>query len=246
MVKRKWVTLNILWKVVSLHLFLWPTGSEWHCIFYEGSPIASFLMTNRQWVTLHTSHLVNGSLIVSLSMTNRKWVTLHILWKAVSSHLSQEVSNIGTLHILWKAIHYIFSYIQQQVSGITYWVTGSFIAPSSMTNSEWVTLYILWKAVSLHICYYDQQEVSGIAHSVKGRFITSFPITNRKWVTLHILWKAVVSLLPFISSTASEWHLSCTCWERQSHLSFPMTNSLWVTSCILWKAVSYFPMTNRK
>ena len=62
---RMWVTLKILWKVVQVlsHLFLWPTGSEWCCIFCE------------------------GNLITSFPMTNSLWVTLHILWKAISSHL---------------------------------------------------------------------------------------------------------------------------------------------------------------
>ena len=35
MTNREWVTLYNLWKVVSSHLFLWPTGSEWHCTFGE-------------------------------------------------------------------------------------------------------------------------------------------------------------------------------------------------------------------
>ena len=90
-----------------------------------------------------------------------------------------------------------------------------------MTNSLWVTLHILWKAV-------------------RG-LIKSFPRTNRKWVTLDVLWKEdssdiflwptgsewhctffetwkPVSSHPFLWPTACEWH--CTFCERQSHHIF--------------------------
>ena len=261
MTNRMWVTLHILWEAVSLHLFLWPTGSEWHCTF------------------------VKGSLIESFPMMNRLWVTLHILWKAVSLHL-----------LLWptasewhctfceRQSHCIFSYDQQRVSDIAHFVKGSLIASFPMTNSKWVTLHILWKAVSLHLVLwltagewyctfcerqfhcifsYDQQLVSDIAHFGKGSLIASFPMTNREWVTLHILWKAI-SLHVFLWPTGSEWH--CTFCERQSHCifsydqqdvsdiahfvkgnliaSFLITNSKWVTLCTLRKAVSLHLVTN--
>ncbi len=68
----KWVTIDILRKAVSWHLsliwigcewhchighfashlFLWPTGSGWHCTFCEGSLITSSPMTNSLWVML--------------------------------------------------------------------------------------------------------------------------------------------------------------------------------------------------
>ena len=35
MIIRKWVTLHILWKAVSSHIFLWPSASEWHCTCHE-------------------------------------------------------------------------------------------------------------------------------------------------------------------------------------------------------------------
>ena len=62
-----------------------------------------------------------------------------------------------------------------------------------MTNSEWVTLHILYKAVSSHL------------------------MTNRKWLTLHILWNTVSSHV-FLWPTASGQH--CTFCERQSHHIF--------------------------
>jgi len=58
-----WVTWHIFWKAVSSHVFLWTTGSEWHCTFSE---LQSY---------------------ISFPTTNREWVTLHILWKAFSSHV---------------------------------------------------------------------------------------------------------------------------------------------------------------
>ena len=160
-------------------------------------------------------------------MTNSKWVTLHIWWKAVSSH-----------HFLWwtasewhctlcdRQCRHIISYDKQEVSDIAHVVKGSLITSFPMTNRKWVTLHIVWKAVSSHhflwwtgsewhctVCErqshqmfsYDQQYVSDIAHFLKGSPITSFPMTNRKWVTLHILWKGVSWHL-FLWPKDCEWH----------------------------------------
>ncbi len=101
-----------------------------------------------------------------------------------------------------------------------------------MTNSEWVTLHISWKAVSSylflwptasewhctfeiqavssdphchHLFSYDQQWVSVIACFVQGNLMTSFPMTNSLWVILHILHQPV-SLCLFPWPTACEWH----------------------------------------
>ena len=279
-----WATLKILWKAVqvSSHLCLWPTGSEWHCTFCERQSHHIF-SCDQQYVS-DIAHFVKGSLITYFPMINSLWVTLHILWKAVSSHLflwptacewhctfcERQSSHL----FLWptgsewhctfceRQSHHIFSYDQQRVSDIAHFVKGSLITSLPMANREWVTLHILWKAVSSHlflwptVCewhctfcerqshhIYDQQDVSEIAHFVKGSLITSFPVTG------------------------CEWH--CTFCERQSHYifsygqqqvsdiahsvkgslitSFPMTNSQWVTLHILWNAVfTSFPMTNSK
>ena len=327
MTNSKWVTLHILWKAVSLHLFLWPTGSEWHCTLCERQ--SHCISSYDQQSVSDIAHFVKGSLIASYPITNSLWVTLHILWKAVSLHLflwptgsewhctycerqshcifpydQQRVSDIAhfvkdsLIHLfIWPTgsewhctfcesqSHGIFSYDQQLVSDIAHVVKGSVIASFTMINSKWVTLHMLWKAVSLHlflwptesedialfvkgislhlflwptasewhcifycIFSYVQQHVSDIAY-----FIASFPMTNSLWVTLHILWKAV-SLHLFLWPTACEWH--CTFCERQSHCisqlvsdiayfvkgsliaSFHMNNSEWVTLHIVWMAIS--------
>ncbi len=208
----EWVTLQILWKEVSLHLFLWPTASEWLCKFCERQCIFSY---DQQQVSDKIAHFVKGSLVTSfLQPTVSQWQWLHILLKAVSSHLFQLVSDIAQF------------------------VKGNLITYFPLTNRGWVTLYNLSKAVSSHlflpptgcewhctICErnshhifslitggewhctiyqrqshhifsYHQQDVSDMAHFVKGSLITSFLMTNREWVTLQIMWKAV-SLHPF-------------------------------------------------
>ena len=48
-----WVTLHILWKVVSSHLFLWPTVCEWHCAFCERQSHHIFSYDHSLCVTLH-------------------------------------------------------------------------------------------------------------------------------------------------------------------------------------------------
>ena len=108
-----------------------------------------------------------------------------------------------------------------------------------MTNREWVTLHILWGAVSSHLFLWPtacewhsctcsewqshqiyshyQQQVSDIAHFVKGSLMASSPMTNREWVPLHILWKAASSHLSLLL-TGCEWH--CMFCEWQSHHIF--------------------------
>ena len=124
-----------------------------------------------------------------------------------------------------------------------------------MTNSMWVTLCMLVKAVSPnlflwpivcewhctscemqshHIFSYDKQHVSEITHFVKGSLITSFP--NRVLVTLHTLWKAASSHFS-LWPPASEW--DCTFCERQFHHNLFMPNSKWVIH--LWKSHHIFP-----
>ena len=125
MAKSLWVTLCIPWKAVSSHLFVWPTGSEWHCKFCERQSCHIFCMANRQWVALHIlwkavtsclflwsklvsgiAHFVKGSLITMLPMTNSMWVQLYIYE--------------------WQS-HHMFSYDQQQVSDVSHFVKGNLI-----------------------------------------------------------------------------------------------------------------------
>ena len=138
------------------------------------------------------AHFVKGSLITCFSMTNRKWVTLHILWKAVSlHHFLWPTACEWHCTFCERQSHHIFSYDEQEVSDIAHFVKGSlltsfpipigsewhctfcerkFITYFPMTNSMWVTLHILWKAVSWFITSfsYDQQRVSNIAHLWKA------------------------------------------------------------------------------
>ena len=58
---RKWVILDILWKGVSSHLFLWPTVCQWHCTFCERHSHLIFSY-NPQLVS-NIAHFVKNSLI---------------------------------------------------------------------------------------------------------------------------------------------------------------------------------------
>ena len=191
-------------KLVSSNLFLWPTAGEWYCKFCERqshqifstydqqgvSDIAHFIkgshITSFQVVS-DIAHFVKGSLITSFCVTNSLSVTLQILWKAVSSHLFLWPTG-SKWHCTFyeRQLHHTLSHDKQQVSNIAHFVKGTLIRSFPMTNSMWVVLHILWKAVSSHL-------------------------TNRMWVILNILWKAVSSHL-FLQHTASWWH--CTFCER--------------------------------
>ncbi len=227
------MTLQILWTAVTSHLFLWPTGCEWHCTFYERQ--SHHILSYDQQQVSDIVHFVKGSLITSFPMTNRMWVTLHIFWKAVSSHLFLWLT-ASEWHCTFseRQSHHIFSHHQQFVSDIAHLekTASSHLFPWS-TVCEWHCIFC--ERQSHCIFSYDQQEVSDIAHFVKGSPITSFPMANSKWVTLHILWKAIP---PFLWPTASEWH--CIFCERQSHHIFSYDQQFVsdILLQILWKAVS--------
>jgi len=167
------------------HPFLWPTGSELHCIFHERQS-HHFPMTNSLWVTLHIlskavsslffpydqqqvsdiTHCVkDGSLvtlIISFAMTNSLWVT----WAFCA-----------------RQLHHFFCYDQQDVSDmVTLQVSQNHIL--SYDNSLWVTLNIFWKTASSHLFQWPTV-CEGHCIFCKSQSLTH--ITNRKWVALHIL-----------------------------------------------------------
>ena len=252
---REWVTLDILWKAISLCLFLWPPACEWHCTFGDLKAV---------W-----SHLF-------LWLTGSEW--FHILWGLVSSHyfLSPTVCE-WYCTFCERHPHHIFSYAacEQCCTLVIAYRQSHHIFP---TNSKWVTLYVLWKAVSS----YDWQGVSGIAYFVQGSLIISFPYDQQSVSDIVHFVKVITSSHLLLCSTACEWH--CTLWKAvSSHLSndqqlvsdwtfvkavssiflwptvcewlctfvkgilissFPMTNSLWViVHFVRCSLITPFPMT---
>jgi len=232
-----WVTLHISWKAVFSYDQQFVSNNDW--IFCERS-----LITPYYWqLVSDIAHFLKDSLITSFPMTTSLWVTSHILWKAGSSHLflwSTASEWCCTFCERWS--HHFF-YDQQGVSELAHFLKGSLITSFPMTNSKWVTLHILWNAVSSHlflwptaseqwhctfcerqfhhIFSYNQQQVSDIAHFVKVSLITSFPMTNSEWVTFHICETEFHFLWP----TGSKW-LHCTFWQGNLITSF-----LWPTVC---------------
>ena len=251
------MTLDILWKAFSSHLFLWQIEGEWHCtscerqshhIFsYDKQPGVSD-MSYFEWQSHHffsydqqevsaMPYFVKGSSITSFPMTNRWQVIWHILWRPVSSHL-----------FLWPTVcewhcmfcegqsHHIFSYDQQRVSDIhILWKAVSSHPFPWPTDSE--SHCTLCERQFHHIFPLDQQRVSDITHFLKGS-VNHLISHNKQNVSLsdivHFL-KGSQSHL-FLWPTDCEWH--CIFSKRQSHHIFFVTNSKWVTLYILWKAVS--------
>ncbi len=130
-------------------------------------------------------------------------------------------------------------------------MTGSLITFFPITNSEWVALNILWKAVSSHLLlwssgsewhctFYERQSHHSFMtnslwvtlHICERQTHHIFPITNRLWVILHTLWKVVSLLWPTGSEDIAHF--------VKGSLITPlhMTNSMWVTLHILWMALS--------
>ena len=207
---RLWVTLPF-GERQHHHLFIWPTGSEWHCTFCKWQP------SHHSWLTASKWHL----------------------WNPVLSHLFPW-STASEWHSTFLQPCHIFSYDQQHVSDIACFVEGSHVTPFSMTNRRWVTLHMLWKAPSLIKCfppthskYVTLQFCGRQSHHI------FFPMINRKWVTLHMLWKApslIVWSHIFLQHTASKWH--CNFVEGSLIPFFPMINRKWVILHMLLMAVS--------
>ena len=89
MINSEWVTLHIVWKTVSSHLFLWPTASEWQCTFcerqschifcYDAQQVSGIAHFGKGFLFIHdeqqvsdTAHFMKGCLIISLPMVNSK------------------------------------------------------------------------------------------------------------------------------------------------------------------------------
>ncbi len=257
------VMLQILWKIHIL--------------------ITSFAMTNREWVMLHIcvitsmihdqqkvsdiAHFVKGSLITSFPMTNRLWVTLHIWWKPVRLITSFPITTASEWwHCTFceRLSHHMFAYDKQAVSEIAHVVKGSLMTSFLMTNRLWVTLHIVWKAVSSHIFLqptgcewhqiscerlshhifsYNQQGVCHIADFVDSSLTTSLPITDSMWVPLHIFWKAVWGHL-FLWPIAGECYCILCQWQSHHIFSYGQQGVSDVAHA-LKSLITSFPMTNR-
>ena len=138
-------------------------------------------------------------------MTVREWVTLHILWKAVPSHLFLwPTASEWHSRCCERQSHHIFSYDQQKVSAIADFlrdsissydeqlvsdiadfVKDSLMTSFPMTNSKWVTLDILWKAISSHLFLWPTDCEWHCSFCERQSYVTFFSMVNSKWVTLH-------------------------------------------------------------
>ena len=228
MTNRKWVTLHILWDTVSLHLFiLWPTECQWYCTFCE-----------RFW-----SHLF-------LWPIASEW---HCPFCEKQSHQIFSTGSEWYCTLCERQSHQIFSYDQQDVSDIAHFVKGSLARSFLMTNSEWVTLHILWKAVSPFLFLWPTAS-EWYCTSFERQSHHIFPLpTGCKWNCTFCERQSL-----FLWPTGCERH--CIFCIRQSHqmfsydqqrvsdiahfvkhcltISFPMTNRMCVMLHTLWKAVS--------
>ena len=227
MANSEWVTLQTVWKRVSLHLFLWPTASEWHCTFCEKH--CYLIYSHDQQRVSDIAHFEKGSLITSFPMTHSLWVRFHTLWKAVSSYLILWPKGSEWLD-LWKAVSSI----------LLLWPTAS----------KWHCT--LFEMQFDHTHSYDPQRVSDIASSL----ITHFPIGNREWVyVVHFVKCSLIMSYPMTNPTSlwvTTFHLKCQSHQilfyhqqlvsdiadfvKNSLVTYsPMINSLWVMLHILWR-----------
>ena len=162
---------------------------------------------------------------------------------------------------------HIFCNNWQLVSDIAHCVKGSLITSVPMTNSKWVTLHMLWKAVSSHHSY-GKQGVSGIVHLVKAVSSHFFPlikqyvshITHLVKGTHHIIsydQKLVSDIEHFIKGRAvsshlflwpigSEWHYTLCEWQSCDTFFYYQQPVSDIAHCVKGSSITSFPMTNSK
>ncbi len=159
-----WVLLHILWEGLSSHLFLWQTGSEWHCTCLERQSDHIFSI----WTTGSESDHCTFCEVQPHPMTNREWVTLHILWKFhhIFPYDQQFVSNIAYI-FCERQSHHISHDWQQEVSDMANLLkavsSDLFWQP---TGSQWHCTF--YERESHQIFSYDEQVVSDIAYLVSS------------------------------------------------------------------------------
>ena len=226
-----WVTLHILWKAVSPHLFLWPTESQWHFTFVKGSLMSHLFL----WPTACGWHCTSCERHI-LSYYQQEVSDIADFWKAVSSHLFSPTESEWHCRFCKRLSHHIFP----------------------MTNSLWVTFQVFWKAASSHLPYDLEQVVSDIAHFVKGSLRSHHILSyDQQEVSDIAYFVKGISLHLSLWATVCEWHCTSCTIQYHHNVSYdqqrvsdtahfvkgslittcPMTNDLWVALQILWKRV---------
>ena len=149
-------------------------------------------------------------------MNDRTWATLKIFVKGslITSFLWPTGSEWHCPFCERQSYH-ITPCGQQQVSDSAHFVKGSLITSLHMTNSEWVALHILWRAVSSHHflwptgckshCTFCERQSHHIFSHHQQRVSNIAP-----------LWKAISSHL-FLWPTAGQWY-STFCERRPHHI----------------------------
>ena len=223
-----WVTLPLFFQAMSSDFIPWPTGSEWHY------PVFSARQSHH--ISSHDQQLVSDTPLFSARQ-----------FHPISFHDQQLVSELPPPFSARQS-HHISSHDQQGVCDTPLFLLGNLITFHPMTNSEWVTLPLLFcQAISSyfipwstgsewhfplfparqshHIPSHGKQQVSEIPpFFVPGNLITFHLMTNSLWVTLPHSFCQAISLHSIPWPTGSEWHSPL--FLLIIHL--PMTNSLWV------------------
>ena len=219
---------------VSLHFIPWPTACEWHyfCFSWPSSHIVFDPMTNSMWVTC-ICFSWPCSLIAFHPMTNREWVTLHLFsWPCAFHPMTNSqwvtlvfLDHAVSLHCIpWStacewycscvswpctvSLHFILWSTGCEWHWICFSRLCSLIAFHLMTNSQWVTLHLIFLTIQSYCIWsHDQQYVSD----------TAFIFFDHE-VSLHFIpWP-----------TGCEWHWICSSWPCSLIAFHPMTNSEWV------------------
>ena len=213
MTNREWVTLHILWNMVSSHLFLWQTACEWH--LWKAVSWHIFL-----WPTESECHCT-------------------FLWMTVSPNVSPWPTG-SKWHCTFceGQSHHVFSYDQQIVSDVAHFVEGSLITCFLITIRQWVTFshFVKGSLIShdIHFSHGQQpQAVSVIAHFVKGSLMISFSYGQQpvSFIAHCCEWQS--HDIFFLWPTVSE------CYDKHALRADAPIPRMFFSPLVLWRYSTY-------
>ncbi len=194
MINSLWVILHILWKTFSLHLFLWPTASKWHCTLWKVVSSHIFL-----WPTACESDCT-------------------FLWKVVSFHLFLwPTACEWYCKLCERQSHHIFSYDQCDWTACEWHCKSSTLLLSipQFMNTSWtlqwyiITVYILCISESEH----DAISFSCLCFTLLWSQIVKLQLTHSHWWFLSLISLFLISrwvmLVNYVLSFISVCKLVC-------------------------------------
>ena len=237
MTNSKQVILHIFWIIVSSHLCLWQTGSQWHQILWKVA--SSHLSYNQQEVS-DTAHSVKSHVTSSITMSKgSEWQCTFCDKQSHHIQFIYDQQFVSDVTFCERQSHHIFSHGQQRVSDVAHFVKVSFFKWKQSEVSD-VAYFVKgshdfpwWAACEWHCTFCEKESHHMFSYDYQK-------VSDSQ--TLHTLWKEFHAL-----SYDQQRVSGITNFMKDSLITcFRTTNRLWVTAHFVKHnhRVTCFPMIN--